>query len=367
MAEVLEYKCPGCGAPLVFDSGAQDMSCAHCGNSFAVETLKEYEAAKGFGDADCEWGDYSRDSGGGDWQAGEQENLRLASCPSCGGELIGDAATIAAECPYCGNMMILREQIAGQLRPDFVLPFRLDKEAATAALKNFYKNKPLLPGAFKDQNHIESIKGVYVPFWLFDCGTSARITYRATRVSFRSDSRYNYTTTRHYHVLRAGDIDFARVPVDGSGKIDDVYMEALEPFDYTDFQPFSTTYLSGFLADRYDVDAKASEGRANERIRASAQEMFDATVRREGFTTYHAEAVNIRLKSGEISYALLPVWLLNTKYRGRDYLFAMNGQTGKFTGRLPVSPGKFWGWLVGLFLGLGGVFATAVWLATGGL
>ncbi|MDR1320370.1 MAG: hypothetical protein LBK56_02940 [Gracilibacteraceae bacterium] len=365
MPDVLEYKCPSCGAPLVFDSDSQYMRCGHCDSRFETAALQEYEQAR-FGDADCEWESYGRDSGG-DWQAGERENLRLAVCPSCGGELIGDAVTIAAECPYCDNVMILRESVEGRLRPDLVVPFQLDKETAMAALKKFYQRKPLLPRSFKEQNHIERVRGVYVPFWLFDCDTDARISYKATRVSSRSDSRYNYTTTRHYHVLRAGDVGFARVPVDGSAKMDDALMEALEPYDYRQSQPFSTTYLSGFLADRYDVDAAAGKKRANERIRASVRSLFDDTVRSRGYSSYHVESVNIRLKKGAIRYALLPVWLLNTKYRGNDYLFAMNGQTGKFVGRLPVAWGKFWGWFFGIFLGLSGVGAAVAWLAAGGV
>ncbi|MDR1605003.1 MAG: hypothetical protein LBS10_09520 [Gracilibacteraceae bacterium] len=363
MTEVLEYKCPACGAPLVFDGGSQNMDCAHCGNNFAVSDLREYAAAYDTGDAVCDWGDCPRESGV--WAEAEQENLHLATCPSCGGELIGEAQTIAAECPYCNNMMILSGSVAGRLRPDFVIPFRLDKAAAIAALRAFYRGKLLLPRLFREQNQLERVSGVYVPFWLFDCDTGARISYKATRVSSRSDANWNYLTTKHYHLLRAGEVSFARVPVDGSRKIDDTLMEALEPFDYGQIRPFAPSYLSGFRADRFDVEAAESEKRVNERIRNSTRALFDETVRDRSYSAYQAESVNIRLNRGRISYALLPVWLLNTRYGDKAYLFAMNGQTGKFVGRLPVSRGKFWAWFFGLFLGLSGVGALALSLAAG--
>ncbi|MDR0434039.1 MAG: hypothetical protein LBH21_03110 [Gracilibacteraceae bacterium] len=362
MSDVLDYKCPSCGAPLVFDSGSQHMSCGHCGSEFETAALQEYENSK-FGDADCEWEGY----GSGDWQAEEKENLRLAVCPSCGGELFGEAVTIAAECPYCDNVMILRESLEGPLRPDIVIPFQVNKEAAVEALKKFYRRKPLLPGLFREQNRLERVKGIYAPFWLFDCDVSARIAYKATRVSRRSDARYNYVTTKHYHVLRAGDVGFAKVPVDGSVKLDDALMESLEPYDYGLAQSFSPAYLSGFLADRYDVDAAESGKRANERVKNSARALFDDTVRNNGYSDFHMESLNIRLKRGAIRYALLPVWLLHTKYKEKDYFFAMNGQTGKFVGRLPIAWGKFWGWFFGLFLGLSGAGAFIVWLMEGGL
>ena len=99
-------------------------------------------------------------------------------------------------------------QFAGALRPDYVIPFKLDKKAAKAALMKHYGGKRLLPKVFKDQNHIDEVKGVYVPFWLFDADADAHVRYKATRVRSWSDSNYNYTETSHYAVIRGGNIGF---------------------------------------------------------------------------------------------------------------------------------------------------------------
>ena len=169
---------------------------------------------------------------GGEWQQGETENLRSYVCKSCGGEIVGDETTAATACPFCGNPVVMMGQFAGALRPDYVIPFKLDKKAAKAALMKHYGGKRLLPKVFKDQNHIDEVKGVYVPFWLFDADADAHVRYKATRVRSWSDSRFNYTETSHYAVIRGGNIGFERVPVDGSAKMADDLMEAIEPCDF---------------------------------------------------------------------------------------------------------------------------------------
>jgi hypothetical protein len=122
----------------------------------------------------------------------------------------------------------------------------------------------------------------------------------------------------------------------------DTHMDAIEPFSYGELKQFSTAYLPGFLADKYDEDANVCSKRANERIIASTEKMFAATT--SGYTTLTREYSKIDLKKGDVKYALMPVWLLSTKWNGQNFLFAMNGQTGKLIGDLPVDSGKYWGW-----------------------
>ena len=101
--------------------------------------------------------------------------MRSYVCKSCGGEIVGDATTAATACPFCGNPVVMMGQFVGALRPDYVIPFKLDKKAAKAALMKHYGSKRLLPKVFKDQNHIDEVKGVYVPFWLFDTDVDAQV------------------------------------------------------------------------------------------------------------------------------------------------------------------------------------------------
>ena len=335
----MEYKCPSCGGAIQFDSETQNMKCPYCDTEFEVEALKQMDAAiQAEPQEDLTW-DTAPQS---DWQAGEEETLEEYVCQSCGGQIVTEHTTAATSCPYCGNPVVLGQRLAGSLKPDCIIPFQLDQEAAEEALKKHFTGKPLLPKTFKNESHIHQIKGVYVPFWLYDADADAAIRYRATRVRMWSDSNYNYTATSYYSVHREGNLSFSGVPVDGSAKMDNTLMESLEPYDLSKAVGFQTAYLAGYLADKYDVNAKESEPRANDRIRTSVEQVFRDTV--VGYNSVIAHSSAIRLSNGKVRYALYPVWLLSTQYRGQNYLFAMNGQTGKLVGDLPTDWGAFWKW-----------------------
>ena len=119
---------------------------------------------------------------------------------------------------------------------------------------------------------------------------------------------------------------------------------------------FQTAYLSGFLADKYDVDDEASIDRANQRIKQSTEDAFRSTV--QGYTSVVPVSSTINLQNGRARYALYPVWILNTQWNGQKFTFGINGQTGKIAGDLPMDKSKFWTWL----LGIAGA-ATAVFFA----
>ena len=338
-----ELTCPACNTPLNSQDISGETSCPGCGAEFEMEALRAYAAQMSEKHEDSMNWDISA---GSQWSQGETDGLRVYGCNQCGGEILADETTGATHCPYCGNPVVLTGHFAGLLKPDLVIPFKVDKNAAIAALQNHYKGKRLLPKVFKDQNHIEEVKGLYVPVWLFDTDADAYVQYRATKTRTWSDSDYNYTATSHYAVIRGGGISFENVPVDGSSKMDDTLMESIEPFDISGAVPFKTAYLPGYLADKYDVDANASIGRANERIRHSTEDAFRSTVM--GYTSVITESSNIQLQNGRARYALYPVWILNTDWNGRKFTFAINGQTGKIAGDLPMDKGTFWKWLAGV-------------------
>ena len=350
MSTLQQYKCPCCDGEIEFDSASQQMKCPYCGNEYAVETLASYdEALKGDKESNMNW----ETEAGAEWQEGETDGLRTYACKSCGGEIVGDETLAATECPYCGDKVIMMGQFKGALKPDFVIPFKLDKNAAKEALKNHYKGKKFLPKVFKDQNHIDEIKGVYVPFWLFDTDAEANVRYKATRIRTWSDSRYRYTETSFFAAIRQGSVGFANVPVDGSTKMADDLMESIEPFNMSEAVDFQTAYLSGYLADKYDVDAEASITRANERIKKSTENAFASTV--TGYDAVMPVASSVDLQNGSSKYALLPVWILNTTWKGEKYTFAMNGQTGKLVGNLPLDKGAYKRSLWGLTALIGAV------------
>ena len=355
MAVLQEFKCPCCDGAIEFDAGLQKMKCPYCSSEFEPKDLEAYQAELNAEPQESMTWDVAA---GSEWTEGETEGLRVYTCNSCGGEIVADETTGASECPFCGNPVVMTGQFAGALKPDLVIPFKVDKKAAIAALQNHYKGQLLLPKVFKDENHIKEVKGLYVPVWLFDTDADAHVRYKATRIRTWSDSQYNYTETSHFSVTRGGGIGFENVPVDGSTKMDDTLMESIEPFNIADAVDFQTAYLSGFLADKYDVDAEASIERANQRIRQSTEEAFLSTV--QGYTSVVPVSSTINLQNGRARYALYPVWILNTQWNGQKFTFGINGQTGKIVGDLPMDKSKFWTWLLGV---AGGATAAAVALS----
>lgn len=354
-SQVTNYKCPACTGPLHFESKTGKMECEYCGSVFSVNEIealyagKDEKAENAFNAAqqsaaaaeqgDTMSADWDPSQAGSSWGA-EGEGLHSYSCPSCGAELICDATTAATSCPYCGNPTIVPGQFSGSLKPDLIVPFQLDKEVAKAALREHFKGKKLLPKAFSSESHLDEIKGVYVPFWLFDADVSGEMSFEGTQSRSWSDSRFRYTETRHYQLLRSGNVRYENVPVDGSLKMPDEVMESLEPFHTAKAVPFQKAYLTGFFADRYDVSAQDSLGRANERVKNSTVQSFAATT--GGYLTVVNTGSNLHLFNTRTKYALLPVWILNTSWNGKNYQFAMNGQTGKFVGDLPTDKGAYW-------------------------
>ena len=339
MGDMKNYKCRGCGAPLQFDAATGKLTCDFCGSSydpseFVLDTKEAVEA---------------REQEASQW--GVAQGMKSYVCPSCGAELICDAQTAATSCPYCGNNAVMPGQFSGARQPEFILPFQVTKDQAVAALKEHYKGKILLPKAFKSGNQIQKIQGVYVPFWLFDRDAEGEARYEGTNSSSYRQGDYVITETEHYRVVRRGNISFKKVPVDASGRMPDDYMDSIEPFDYKELQDFSTAYMPGFLADKYDVEREDASGRADLRCENSLESALRRTI--SGYESVDLQQKDIQVKPKQAHYAMLPVWLLSTRWRDKAYLFAINGQTGKLVGDLPADKGKLYGIFWSIFLGLG--------------
>lgn len=333
---MLEYKCPCCGGAINFDSKLQKMKCPYCDTEFDMETLKSYdEDIKKNVQDNMNWDNSNEQT----FTDEETEGMSVYVCNSCGGEIVADENTGATSCPYCGNPVVLKGRFSGDLKPDYVIPFRLSKEDAIKALSN-HVNKKLVPKIFKDKNHIDQIRGMYVPFWLFDADTEAHIHYKGTKVRHWSDSRYDYTETKYYLVGRGGNVGFTNVPVDGSSQMPDDLMESIEPFNFDEAVDFQTAYLAGYLADKYDVTKENSINRANQRIKNTTEQLFRQTA--SEYSSLTTQNSSVQFQNGTSKYALYPVWILNTSWNGQNFLFAMNGQTGKMVGDLPVDWGAFW-------------------------
>ena len=372
--QVTNYQCPNCTGPLHFEASSGKVECEFCGSAYELDYIEKLYAAKDEKAAEAHAkAEEKRKSGGGDeWDMSglsgswgkDGAGMRAYSCPSCCAEIICDENTAATSCPYCGNPTVVPGQFDGTLKPDYVIPFKLKKEAAVAALKKHYSGRPFLPKAFKDKNHIEEIKGIYVPFWLFNGEADCEAVYDCSNSRTYRSGDYDVTETDHYEVLREGFVTFSRIPVDASTKMADDYMDSIEPFDYSELKEFSMAYMPGYLADKYDVSVDACSARADERAYNTAADCLRSSVGAYGSVLErHKE---IRLNRGKVQYALLPVWLLTTKWNGQNYMFAMNGQTGKFVGKLPVDKKRKWGIFAAIYAAVALVTAIGI-LFPGGL
>lgn len=336
--KIIEYKCPCCNAGLAFDGISQKLTCEYCDNTFDIDAVRAFnESADAASSEAFSWEEDPQEA-----ELFEENALKAFQCPACGGEILTDSTTAATFCPFCDNPTIMPSRFGGILKPVAILPFRKSKDDAKAAFLKLCKGKPLLPKDFTARQRLEKITGIYVPFWLYDCDADFSGSYKATRVHRWSDAKFVYTRTEHFLLNREADAAFQGIPMDGSSKMEDVFMESIEPFDYSQMVPFDMAYLSGYLADKYDVPSEQGEDRIRERVERSMNDRIQSTLL--GYATVIPTSRQLQVHHSKARYVLLPVWMLNTKYNGKIYTFAMNGQTGKMTGSLPICRKKTISW-----------------------
>ena len=327
----LEYKCPNCSAALYFDPGQQRVACQNCGTVFENEALEAIaQDAQGGG---FDWGEYKSS-----FERSERLETKVYQCQSCSALIEADENTAATKCPYCDSNVVLQDRLEGGLKPNAIIPFRIVKEDVPALVRSFYKGKRLLPKNFFSENIADKVQGVYVPFWLFDASVTGHISMNSSLTRTHRQGNYQVSVTEHYRHERGGDMNFYKVPVDASTRFDDDLMDSIEPYDYSALTDFSSTYLTGFVADRFDSDPEQEIPRAQERMINSAVSALQSTVMNYGPATL--ASANMRVRRADVKYVFLPVYLFNCKYMGKTYRYAVNGQTGKVVGELPIDKGK---------------------------
>ncbi len=327
MGKVFEQKCPSCGAPLQFDPERGKLVCRNCGS---IQDIPE-DSDK-VEEVSLDGLDFTALTEQATDEAAQA--LPVYNCVSCGAEVIAPAEQIATTCPYCGNNIVLTDKVTGKLRPDALIPFHIDAKQLPDALQKFYKGKALLPKNFFSESSLSKVTGVYVPFWIFGGRLDGMLRFQGTTSSTSRQGDYLVTHTRHYQLRRNVDLSFRNVPVDASGRIADDLMDSLEPFDISDARPFDMRYLAGFTADRFDQAKGDMAERAKSRMIASAECAAKSTL--YGYSGVYRTGGSLRAQL-HAQYMLLPVYLFSILYGGKSYDFAVNGQTGKVVGTLPVS------------------------------
>lgn len=326
----VQYKCPNCGGPLQWGAEKQSFCCEYCGSEFTEEQLKTV-----FSDIENNPLDETVD----EKSVEEFSNgTSLYICNSCGAEIIADETTAATFCYYCHNPTILQGRLSGEYKPSQVIPFKIERENAIKIFKDWCSKRWFLPSDFKSQQQLEKMSGVYIPFWLADCKSDADITAIAKKVRSWTSGDTRYTETKEYTAHRSAIIDFKKVPADGSSKAEDKLMDAIEPFDYNEMKPFSMSYLSGYMAEKYDIGKLDVLPRIKSRIEEASTSMLRETI--TGYTSVTITNQLINLIGTKWNYTLFPVWFMTYKHNGKSYYFAINGQTGKIAGTPPLSHAK---------------------------
>lgn len=319
--DVLDHECPSCGANIPFNPVTQKWDCKYCGASYNLEDFKKY---------DNEIKEENKKE--------EKIEIDEYECPNCGAKVVTDSNTSATSCVYCGSTTIIKNRLQGEFKPSKVIPFSQPKERAIEEFYKFSKKKWFAPKEFCRRENIQKVEGVYIPFWLYNCKSSGKIQADLKRFTTWSSGDYRYTKVDIYDCVREGNMEFIGVPVDGSTKFADDIMDSIEPYDYEKMKGFSSSYLSGFLAEKYDVEMEDAYSRAKSRINNSTIAELKSNI--SGFDVVTVRDSNIDIQRDSDEYVLLPVWMLNIMYKNKMYTFAMNGQTGKMVGNVPISPKK---------------------------
>ena len=378
------YICPSCGGRVEWSPSAQKIVCPYCGSEYSPEFFgkQEQQLTQDLDQQQYPKGEeaaphgYEAAADATDDSAWNPADLRVYQCSSCGAQIVTDKTTVATNCAFCGSPVVLTEQLDTTFRPKWILPFRVDKTKVEEIYWDYVKSRPFTPAKFRSHSQIEKIRSVYLPFWLYDMDMQGSLSARGEQTLTSSDKHFVYTTHQIYDLQRAGTLTLTKVPVDASSRSPDDAMDSIEPFDLNELQPFRMGYMAGFMAERYDQNEKECYPRAMNRATNTMRGVLHQSL--GGFASVQIlseEVSELRRGSGTASksqteetsgvradYALLPVYLLFTQYKGKEYLFAVNGQTGKAVGDVPASGSRMLTFFLICFGILTGIFYVIGWL-----
>lgn len=264
----------------------------------------------------------------------------LAVCPNCGGEVPVEEHTSAVQCPYCDSYLILNERVEGRYAPQIMIPFQIGKEACKQSLRDKFKKCLFAPVDFLSEARLNGIEGIYVPYWFYDYDTLCEFRGEGTKVKVWRSGNREYRETSFYAIHRSMEINFEKIPADASERMPDDVMDLIAPFQYSQMEAFSPEYMSGFCGEKYNVASDVVEGRARQVMNQDASRLLRESY--AGYAAVKTDSQEIRVRESSTAYGLLPVWKYLYHYRGQEYPFYINGQTGKIVGTAPVSKGKVW-------------------------
>lgn len=355
---VERYICPGCGGDMLYDAATRQMKCPYCETTMPVSELSKNDGSSSEKNVESEGADFHVENGDevvdeSDTSWDETIDVKVYKCPSCGAEILTDDETAATFCGFCGRPSMMEDRLSGEKKPAYVIPFRITKDAAVETYTAWAKKGIFTPGLFHSKSTIEKITGIYVPFWLYDYNAEIMLEAAATRTRSERKGDYRYVHTDHFKIIRDVETDYIKIPADASEKMDDRVMDMLEPFNYGEMTEFDMAYLSGYYAEKYTYTGEDMFPRIENRVKNYINKAAMDTI--IGYATVTPVSRNVRLTRRQMKYALLPVWILNCTYNGKEFMFAMNGQTGKIVAEKPISKKRVACWWGGLAAGIFGI------------
>ena len=329
--------CPACGAQAVWNPTKQALVCPYCGTESPMTVdattgeIEEIDLVKTLREMPEELRG---------WQAAK----KTVKCRNCHAVSVFDPEKVAKNCEFCGSPELIDyEEIKSPIRPQSLLPFKVDETRVRESMRRWYKSKWLAPGAFKKRALLDTIHGVYLPYWTFDAqveaGWSAQSgTYYYTTQSYR-DSSGNMRTRQVRHVRwrpASGEVShfFDDEPVPGTRGVHPELLEKIQPFPTNDLVPYDTAYLSGFVVEHYQVVLFDAAERGRQAMDAKLRQICAAQVPGDTYRDLNVYPVY----SGQtFKHILTPVWLLTYNYGSKTYQALANGYTGTIAGEYPLS------------------------------
>lgn len=340
--EETDKKCPNCGGTLDFDPIAGDMRCPFCEAHFPIPEKTEEKgkneaknpgaaAEQNFEDAEfysnCDWG----------------TQTKTVICKSCGAQSVYDELMLAAECPYCGSNQVMEEKTEKTLAPGGVCTFKLDRDGAAGKFKSWIKKKWFCPKEAKKKASPESFNGIYVPVWTFDADTTSPYTGEFGTEHTYTDSKGNTHTDVTWHRTSGVYNEFINDNLQLATDRYDVNMfKKLLPFNTEENKIYRPEYIAGFISERYSVGLKDAWERAKSAISSILRGSIENDIKnRHNTNEVRSVKFSTTFNNIKYKYLLTPVWISSYVYKGKTYRFMVNGETGKVSGKAPIS-----GWRV---------------------
>lgn len=311
------YSCPSCGGNLKFDIPSQMLACEYCHTQEDPYSFEDKDRNN------LENADYE---------------VTVFTCPQCGGEIVSTDTSAAEFCSFCGASTILHSRLKNEKRPSYIIPFQKTKEDCKAAYSKMMKKAFFAPDGLKDPKHIDSFRGIYMPYWAFEIVQNGDYELSGSRSKRRGD----YIITDHFKLRGNIEASYKGFSYDASSSFDDNISEKLAPYDVRGMKDFTPAFLSGFYADTADVSSEEYRMDAEN----LATDIADSRIRQE--SAYGGLEISGSISPGEIgtktasvSSTMYPVWFLSYRNADRVAYATVNGQTGKVITDLPIDTGKY--------------------------